>query len=147
MLQFCMDFINHWIKIGFKLWHKYRSFIIYCMIGATGAILDSATFFALTHYLHFETFIANPISATVGITNNFFLNAFFNFKTTDKLHHRYVKFFAVGVIGIIVGTAYIYLLHDIFGLNLVAVKLSSIVIVAILQYGLNKRFSFSSSKK
>ena len=63
----------------------------YCVIGVSGATLDALLFYLLTHIgIHYQ--IANLISVSCGIVNNFFLNAFFNFKTKNRLLFRFCSF-------------------------------------------------------
>lgn len=136
-----------------------RSFILYILIGFTGLSLDMISFVFLTRYLHLNEYVANPISMSVGIINNFFINAFFNFKRTDRLLSRLSRFYSVGVVGIFVGNAFLWFFNGVIGgwifafLNWISpliaqyqlelVKAASIIFIAIMQYFLNKKFSFN----
>ena len=68
-----------------RLLNRYRELILYCLIGCTGATLDFVIYAVLTEWagLHYQ--LANFISISFGIVNNFFWNYFFNFKTHDHL--------------------------------------------------------------
>jgi len=95
---------------------------------------------------------------SAGIINNFLLNAFFNFKKTDKLLRRFATFYTVGLVGMAVGDAFLWVFNgafrEFFGIILLSispiiakyqlelVKGVSIIFIAIMQYFLNKRFSF-----
>ena len=66
--------------------------IRYCLIGVTGASLDAVLFWLMTRAgVYYQ--LANFISVTCGIVNNFFLNAFFNFKTKNRLLRRFCSFY------------------------------------------------------
>lgn len=137
---------------------RHRPFFLYMTIGMTGALLDFCTLLFLVNLLQVNEYIANPISMSVGITNNFFLNAYFNFKKTDKLFKRYLSFYAVGIIGILISNLFLWVFNDLLGGNIQSVldavvpfvsayrleivKAVSIVVIAVIQYVLNKRFSF-----
>ena len=137
---------------------KNRSFILYIMIGFTGLALDMISLVVMVRVLHMNDLIANTISMSVGIVNNFFLNAYFNFKKTDKLLSRFLSFYAVGLFGIGIGTAFLWFFNGVIGAQVSAilssfaailaqyrleiVKAVSIVVIAIIQYFLNKKFSF-----
>lgn len=137
---------------------KKKSFFLYISIGFTGLTLDLITFVLLVRFLHVSEYVANPISMSVGIVNNFFLNAYFNFKQTDKLFARLASFYLVGLTGIVVGNLFLWLFNDALGsvlqrvltfispllakYQLELVKAASIVFIAVMQYFLNKRFSF-----
>lgn len=142
-----------------SIFSRYRNFILYILIGFTGLTLDFITFVILTRYLGLHEQIVNPISMSVGITNNFFLNAFFNFKKTDSLFKRYISFYLVGVIGIFISAWFLWFFNDFLGNNVQAildgalpflrqyriefVKAVSIIVIAIIQFFMNKRISFN----
>lgn len=126
---------------------KYRDFIFYVTIGFTGLFLDFLTFIVLVKVAGVSVFISNTISMTVGIVNNYFLNAFFNFKKTDQLFRRFLLFYAVGLFGILLSNIVIFLLYDKLGLWLEGVKAFSIVLVAVIQFFLNRALSFGDIQK
>lgn len=134
------------LVLGKTYFDKYRSFILYISIGFTGLAADMLTFLILVDVFKIDPLVVNPISMSVGIVNNFFLNAYFNFKKTDNLLRRLASFYVVGLFGIIVSDAFIWLFHDVLVLPLIPVKAVSIVLIAIMQYFLNRTFSFSSKK-
>ncbi|MCC7303928.1 GtrA family protein [bacterium] len=135
-----------------------KSFIKYILIGFTGLALDLLTFIFMVRVLGLNELFANPISMTVGIVNNFFWNAFLNFKRTDNLFRRFLTFYSVGLFGIFFGNTFLWFFHTVIGdyvngillfasplaahYQLELIKATSIVIIAIMQYFLNKRFSF-----
>lgn len=133
-------------KINLILQHlrSKRQFISYSIIGASGALLDLATFLVLYNILQFEPLIATAISTSLGITNNFVWNVLFNFRVRDKIHHRYLLFYAIGLFGLFISVGVIYALHNVMGMSANLAKLISIPIVVILQYSLNSRISFAS---
>lgn len=119
-----------------------RNFILYGLIGVSGVLLDLISFYVLEHHFDVNYQLANWISASLGITNNFLLNAFINFRKVDQLFKRYLKFYAVGLFGLAVMAAFLYVLVEQFGWDAFISKLSTVIIVFLLQYGLNKKFSF-----
>lgn len=139
---------------------KRKSFIKYILIGFTGLALDLAAFVFMVRVLKINELIANPIAMTVGIVNNFFWNAYLNFKKTDNLARRFITFYSVGLFGIFVSNTFLWFFNSFIGsqvgaiLNWISpfiahyqlelIKAASIVVVAIMQYFLNKRFSFKA---
>ena len=121
---------------------KYKSFIVYSIIGFSGVAIDFLSFLVLFNYFKLDKNVANIISTTLGITNNFFWNAFLNFKVTDKLLKRFLTFYGVGLIGLGITTIIFWIFVDILKLDANLVKACSIVIVVIAQYNLNKSLSF-----
>lgn len=122
------------------LWTRYREFVLYALIGAIGAGSDFAIYTILQRSLHY--LVANSVSVLVGITLSFLLNAKFNFQVTDRLRRRFVMFFTVGMIGLLVSNLVLALCIDFLGLDPVFAKAVTLGIVLLLQYSLNKRFSF-----
>lgn len=119
-----------------------KHFILYAFIGISGVLLDLISFYILEHYFGVNYQLANAISTSLGITNNFLLNTFFNFRQFDKLLWRYLKFYAVGLLGLTVTALFLYVLVDHFSWDTLYAKALTIIIVFLLQYGLNKKFSF-----
>ena len=136
MLKFCAK--------GFEIPSKYLKFIKYCLIGISGATLDFLLYTFLVKYFTMHYLIANAISVTVGITNNFFLNAFFNFKITDRLFVRFLSFYSVGILGLVISEVLLFVFIENIGLNSIISKLVTIFIITLIQFFLNKTFTFKN---
>ncbi len=121
---------------------KYRELVVYCMIGCTGAGLDFVVYALLTSVagLHYQ--LANFLSVSFGIVNNFFWNYFFNFKTKDRMLLRLGSFYAVGMFGWALSACCLLLFIEFFGLHSLIAKLGTIFIVTIVQFCLNKFITF-----
>lgn len=125
-----------------KLVLDKKQFILYSIIGFSGAFIDFVVFIVLIKVFSLNAIIANAISISLGITNNFILNSIFNFKVKDKLKQRFIKFYLIGLFGFFISSLIIYILKEVLGVDPIISKLCSIVIVVILQYSLNKRITF-----
>lgn len=126
---------------------KYRQFVLYSLIGISGATLDFLLFVLLYQVFGIDPAIATVISISAGIVNNFFLNAKYNFKLTTHWPKRLLAFYAIGLVGIVVSVFIITLLHNVFGVNAALAKAISIPIIVVLQYSLNRRVSFGSGSE
>ena len=126
---------------------KRKQFILYSLIGVSGATLDFVAFILMVKFFSIHYLIVNTVSTTLGICNNFMLNAHFNFGVKDRLFSRFLSFFAVGLLGMAVGSALLWLLVDKMAMAPVISKLLIIVVIVLLQYNLNKRVSFARSKR
>lgn len=138
-----------------------KRFYKYIIIGFSGLFLDMLLFLLLTKVFKVNHLIANYFSMSVGIVNNFFLNAFFNFKKKDNLFKRLSIFYGIGLIGIAISELFIFLTHDIlietylktqilniigeelYKYELPLIKFISIVIIAIIQFFLHRKFTFA----
>ncbi len=121
---------------------KYRELIVYCLIGCTGATLDFVVYAGLTHGMELHYQIANFLSVSFGIVNNFFLNRHFNFKVKDRVGARLASFYAVGMIGWALSAALLWLFIERLSMNPLIAKLGTIVFVTVVQFSLNKFITF-----
>jgi putative flippase GtrA len=122
---------------------QHRLFLLYALIGGSGVLLDLLAFLVLFNTLHLDENIATILSTSLGITNNFLWNAFFNFKTADKIMQRFAKFYGVGVSGIILTILLFAIFVDLFKVDANIVKVGSLFPVLLMQYWLNKKWTFS----
>ena len=80
---------------------NFKHLIKYCIIGCSGAGLDFLLYSLLVLLTPWHYQWINLLSTSCGILNNFFLNAWLNFKIKDHLLLRLCSFYAVGLIGIV----------------------------------------------
>lgn len=127
-----------------SLYQANKNFIWYSIIGVSGATLDFVAFLILTRHLDLFYQTANIISVTLGITNNFFWNAYFNFKVKSQLGKRFVSFYLIGLLGLGVTAILLYIMIDLLSFMPLLSKFITIIFVVIIQYTLNKKLSFSN---
>ena len=120
----------------------HREFLLYAIIGVSGVLLDLVVFVVLYNVVGMWEVLATFISTTAGITNNFVLNAFFNFRKKDRLLARFAKFYTVGVVGILLTWAMFAVFSAWLGVDPNLVKVGSLPVVVIVQYGLNRGWTF-----
>ncbi len=125
---------------------NHRHFVMYSAIGVTGVVLDYLVFLFLYNVLGINPIVATMLSVLLGITSNFIFNTLFNFKKTNKLHLRYLSFLAVGLSGLLIST-YILAFGEVFAFDANIVKLTSLPIIVLYQYFLNKNISFKDIDK
>ncbi len=129
-------------QTGEKPSSPWGELVRYCVIGVTGASLDAVLFYLMTRAgIHYQ--IANFISVSCGIINNFFLNAYFNFKTKNRLLRRFCCFYAIGMFGWGISALLLWLFIEEWGLQPFSSKLVIIFIVTAVQFTLNKTFTFA----
>ena len=126
------------------LFFHFRTLILYGLIGGFCAGLDFGVYTLLCHFDILPYLWANVISIHCGIICSFFLNRGVNFKVKDKPWLRFLSFYAIGLIGLGISELMLYLMVSIAGLNEIVCKLISIVVVALVQYVLNKYITFKS---
>lgn len=118
-----------------------RELIRYGLIGATGAGLDFLVFAALVTWTSIPVGFASVVSVSLGITNNYLLNYFFNFPVRNRFWLRLAAFFAVGIFGIVLSVVIIEYLVSL-GVSPILAKVISIPPVVVVQFVINKYVSF-----
>lgn len=119
-----------------------RQFVTYTAIGACGVLLDLLVFFALFNWVGVHEIVATAISTTLAITNSFVLNARYNFKRHDQLLRRFFRFYLVGLGGLGLTALMLLVLCTGMDFDPNVVKVLSLPFVLVLQFTLNKRWSF-----
>lgn len=119
-----------------------RQLVLYALIGASGVLLDYALFLLLFNVAGWHEQVANAVSTTAGITNNFLLNAFFNFRKHDRILLRALRFYTVGAAGIGLTFLLLEMFSGWLGINANLVKALSLPVVLLFQYTVNKKWSF-----
>ena len=126
-----------------ELWARYRQFVLYQLIGASGVVLDLVIFLVLYNAVGMDAQLATVISTSVGIVNNFLLNSFLNFRRRDGMLRRFARFYSVGLLGIGLVALLLLVFHDWIGVDANIVKIASMPVVAVFQFFLNKKWSFA----
>src|SRR3989338_2557590 len=104
-------------KILSEVYTKHRNLLLYSAIGVTGVSLNYFIFFILISSLGIHYQLANMVGVFAGITNNYILNARYNFKVSAISTSRYSSFFAVGIFGLILSSMLLYFFYRRFGIN------------------------------
>ncbi|MFD3457954.1 GtrA family protein [Streptomyces sp. NPDC058691] len=120
-----------------------RQLIRYGLVGGSGVLLDMASFLLLYNVLGLNEQVANVISTSLGITNNFVLNALFTFDKRDRLLVRFLRFYAVGLTGIVLTYVLFRIFSDGLGADPNLVKAGSLPLVLAVQFVLNRKWSFA----
>ena len=113
---------------------------IYFIIGLGAFALDFTVFNLSFYYFNLEILYSNFYGYLSGLFFSFLLNRNFNFKKKDKIFVRFIIFWMVSFLGLIIGTLLIYLFTVLFYTWLS--KILSAFIVFILQFTLNKKITF-----
>ena len=120
---------------------RKRRFLLYCSLGVIAVAVDMSSYWVLVNTLAFHHQTANVLSTLCGIATSFCLNVVYTFKVRDRLFLRGVSFLAVGLIGLGLSAATLYLLIDRLHFDKNLSKLASAWVV-LAQYNLNRLVSF-----
>lgn len=119
----------------------FRTLILYGIIGGVSSGLDALVFALLVRGMGVNQFAANTISIHCGIFLSFFLNSRYNFKKTDDFWSRFIPFYLTGLFGLALSQGILWLGGHI-GADAIITKLVSIVIVALVQFFINRAVAF-----
>ena len=124
---------------------SFIQLVKYVLIGILGLIVDFGVYTVLTHFT-INVEIANIISSTCGIINNFFWNSYTNFKVHDRLILRFISYFLVGQITTIFTTISLFIFATKMGFPHLIVKIIATFVATLIQIIINKIITFSKSK-
>ena len=119
-----------------------KQFLLYCVIGASGATLDFGIYSLLVKTGLLDYQAANAVGYASGTLLSFILNAGFNFRVTDKIPLRLTSFFSVAFLGWLVSAGLLYLFIAGLGFDKYLSKFATLLVVVLLQYNLNRLVSF-----
>lgn len=128
-----------------SLFQRYRNLIFYGIIGGFCAALDFGIYSLLCYFEVLPYLWANVISTHVGIFTSFTLNRSLNFKVKDKATLRFLSFYLIGLMGLGLSSLMLWFMVD-GGWNELICKLITIVVVALVQFFLNKYITFRQKK-
>jgi putative flippase GtrA len=128
------------------LYTKFRTLILYGMIGCFSSFIDFIIFTTLVKYATIYYMYANCISVLVGISLSFFLNRLYNFKVKDKVVRRFLIFLSVGLCGLLFSNLILWIGIDKMHGDETITKLASIAMVVFFQFLLNKFVTFKKYK-
>ena len=109
---------------------KYKEFIKFGIVGASGTIID----FGLLNLLVFfqiNVYLAATISFLAAASNNFYFNKTwtFRFKGKKALRQQYLQFLLVSVIGLLINVSIMYVLIEYFNFWYNYAKFAAILVV------------------
>lgn len=118
--------------------------IKYGIIGILGLFVDIGIFYLANKKLGINYVVSNFLSSSLAVVHNFILNSHFTFHVSDRKIKRFVLFYFIAIIGMILSTSILFLFIDILKINIMISKIISIFFVAILQFYINKKITFQN---
>ena len=86
--------------------------------------------------------VANIISSTCGIINNFFWNSYTNFKVHDRMLLRCISYFIVGQITTVFTTVSLFVFVTRLHFPHLLVKVVATFVATLIQFIINKLITF-----
>jgi putative flippase GtrA len=123
--------------------YPVRKFVRYVLFGGTAAGLDFVVFAGLVYWLGTPSAVATAVGVLLGISTSFLLNRRYTFAVLDRTRTRYIRFFAVGAMGLALSVVVVGLLSDVGPVEPFLAKALSLPPVLAFQFTLNSRWSFA----
>lgn len=118
-----------------------RIFLYFC-IGISAATLDYAVFYVLHNYVDVIAELSTAMSTSIAVVYAFTLNVRYNFKIKTHLFKRFVSYFAVSLVGMLIGIGLIYFFGTRGSFDPNIIKIVSLPIVFVVQFALNRLITF-----
>ena len=118
----------------------------YVLIGVLGLVVDFGIYTILPHF-KMNVAIANIISSTCAIINNFLWNSYTNFKVHDRMILRFISYFIVGQITTVFTTVSLFIFVTKLGYPHLIVKIVATFVATLIQFVINKVVTFRKAKK
>lgn len=118
-------------------------FIRFCVVGATGMLVDFGLTILCKEVFKIQKFIANSIGFVVAATSNYILNRIWTFQSSNTaVAMEYGKFFIVSIVGLGINTLILYFTLKKFKWNFYFAKTIAIGITTIWNFLANLIFTF-----
>ncbi|WP_243278166.1 GtrA family protein [Clostridium yunnanense] len=121
-------------------------FIRFGIVGVMNTLITIIAFWILGKF-GINYILANTLSYLIGVVNSYFLNSKWVFKVNAKNSERSVKFVIINLIVLAINNCLLILFVSKFSLDKHVAQILVIGICMVLNYFLNKKWTFSEEIK
>jgi dolichol-phosphate mannosyltransferase len=120
--------------------NKYQTPIKFCIVGATGVIVNMGFLYFFTEYLKIFYIISAFIAIEISILSNFLLNDNWTFKTNKNkpFIERLISYEMICLMGVGIQICLLYIFTDILGIYYLISNLLAIPITVSWNFLMNK---------
>jgi len=145
-----LQYVQHLLRLRIVLLRNSR-FVRFCLVGLTGVAVDMFLLFLLSDpaMLAWGLTRSKLLAAEAAIVNNFFWNDAWTFRDlvgSDSLprnkFHRFLKFNAICLIGLLLNVTLLNILFNSFGMNRYAANVIAILAATFWNFGVNQRLGW-----
>jgi len=149
------QYLQHLSRIRIHLL-KTSPFVRFCIVGATGTLIDTTMLFLLSDPLTLNWGLTRSkiIAAELALANNFIWNDLWTFgkfsihqNTLRQRARRFLKFNLLCSVGIILNLIILNIGFNVFHLNRYIANLSAILVVTFWNYNTNRKLSWRTTAK
>lgn len=124
---------------------KKNILLRYLIAGFTGAGTQIGLLYVFTDIVGFWYIYSSLLAFIAAIMVSFTLQKFWTFadKEIKKVHHQFVRYLVVAILGIFINTICMYLLVDILGLWYIFAQIITGGVIAVFNFAMYKIFIFN----
>ena len=128
----------------FKKYPIGKQYIKFCLVGIINFSVDFVIYFVLTRFFRFYYLLASFFSFVLAVTVSFYGNSRWTFRGScgNNQTSSYFKFFVANSISMAISLVFFYVLVDFLGWHDLWAKLMVNVAVSVLNFCLNKFWTF-----
>jgi len=121
-----------------------KQFLKFALVGLTGTLIHLVILYSLTEFLGIYYLISAVVAFVVASSNNFIWNKIWTFD--EKIGHeaarKYVQFFIVSVIALIVNLFFLYLFTEFLGVYYLVSQIIAIALSLWINFFGNRTWTF-----
>jgi len=118
-------------------------FLKFCIVGASGMIIDFGTTWVLKEKVKINKYIANSTGFMLAATSNYLLNHYWTFHSENsRIGTEYFSFMLISIIGLGINNFILFLLTEKLKLNFYISKLFAIGVVTLWNFFMNYLITF-----
>lgn len=124
-----------------------RQFISYIAVGGIAFVVDFGVLFFLTEHIGIHYIVSATAGFLAGLVVNYLLciSLIFDFRAIERTSHEFALFAAIGIVGLLLNDALIWLLTELADYHYLISKLLAAAMVLILNFTLRRRLLFSDT--
>lgn len=122
-------------------------FFKFAIVGFSGVLVDFGITFILKERIRANKYLSNAIGFLTATTSNYILNRYWTFyeENKDAQIAEFSKFLGIAIIGLLLNTLVLYVMHEKWKWNFYLSKLVGIMIISIWNFFANYFYTFSAS--
>ncbi|MDQ3071948.1 MAG: GtrA family protein [Bacteroidota bacterium] len=118
-------------------------FIRFALVGVSGTLLDFGITWFSKEKLSAPKYVANAVGFTIAASSNYMLNRWWTFSSNNPHYMvEFAMFFVVAIIGLVLNTIVLYILHHNMKQNFYIAKLLATGAVLFWNFIANYYFTF-----
>ena len=118
-------------------------FIKFCVVGASGLLVDFGITYLCKEKIKLNKYIANSLGFIAAASSNYLLNRMWTFENTDpNISTQYLLFIIISLIGLGINNGVIYLVLRKRDYNFYIVKVFAVAVVTLWNFFMNFFFTF-----